>query len=124
MKCPECGFDFKYSKPTNYTYFIEQLRDKRGKACRIMIANIINIMENYQPVTQLKLYLFLKKTIDVSDAIIMHSINKYYEGNHYLTKGLEYLTGMILNFDKNKEKIMYIEEKIYGKNPPLYKDNI
>jgi hypothetical protein len=70
-------------------------------------------------VSQEDLYSFLWTIQGADSQIIRYCTNRFYEEQLYLSKPIAYLKGMIVNFDKNKEKLQEIEYKIHGKKPPI-----
>jgi hypothetical protein len=119
--CPNCGYDLKEKRPANFTPMIKRLVESRNEATQKIIKNILAIMREYHPLNSKDVYFFLDSVKGTEDKIVRYTINEYFNRGHYLKKGMPYLRAMILNFDKNKEKLRETEKRIHGTKPP-YKE--
>ena len=114
--CPKCGFNFK--KEFNYSINIQLLYNERSTSTKKYIKMIIGRIRKLHDITPKDLYFFLFKIKDAPDEVLKYYLNIYFQKNNYIEKGLNYLAQMILNHDKNKDKLLEVERKIHGTKPP------
>lgn len=124
MKCPICGQEW-IQQNLNLTSAISELITKRNSITINKFHRLLTTLTGLSiPPPIEDVYSLLIATKDVDDRIFERCLDQYWEGNHYNDKPLAYLRRMILNFDKNKDKIQEVEYKIYGKKPPLKRSKI
>jgi hypothetical protein len=114
-KCPRCGFNLKRK---NYTPEIGELLERYRPDIRKEFNKLFVFMREYQPITAKEIYYFLNAISDTDPKTIIWAVRNHYSSGAYKDKNLIYLASIILNHNKNKEKIRQIQEKIYGTNPP------
>ena len=119
--CTNCGYDLKARRPANFTPMILGLINNRGESTRIILKSILRTVREYHPIVAKDIYFFLDSVKDIDDKVVRYTINDYFIRGHYLKKGLPYLRAMIMNYDKNKDRLREVEKRIHGTKPP-YKE--
>lgn len=98
---------------------MEEIKSELDTSTRKSILQIINIMRPFSNPSMKELYGFFVKIRGIDDNIIKGMIDRYFTDKHYVRKGISYLASMIYNKANNIQVTSEIEEKIYGKRPPI-----
>lgn len=123
MICPNCGHSFDApNNDKNYNHFIKSEIDKRDINTRKMLISVIDKVRQYYPTTSTDIANFLGSISTVESKIIKYQIDAYNRAGSFEKGGLHYLRAMILNLDKNKDKLKEIQMKIYGTKPLPYEE--
>jgi len=118
MICPNCGFNLEERRLANFTPMIHKLVKDRGQSTQKVLKTIITTIREYHPIRAKDIYFFLDSIREVEDRVIRYTINQYFVRGHYLKKGLPYLKAMIINHEKNKDKLREVEKRIHDTKPP------
>lgn len=117
--CPNCGFIITQEGDTfDYGPRIQELLWKRSKAVKGNLWKTLQEMLRTTKPTARDIFFFLKEIEEVEDEIVNYSINQFYSNNLFVDKPLGYLRQMILNFQKDKDKLLQEEKRKYGTKPP------
>lgn len=117
MKCKACGFNdtVKYNPKRR----IVSLLLERSEETRKILKKVINLIKKIpsQSDTQRQFY-FLQAISKVDEQIIQLTIHKYIQDErHTQGKGFEYLKKMILQTHEDKDKMLEMEIKKFGRTP-------
>ena len=117
--CPNCGTLIETEGDgTNYAPRIQELLWKRSKAIKANLWRVIKEMLSTTKPSAKDIFYFLKEIEECEDEVVNYSINRFYADNLFVDKPLAYLRQMILNFQKDKDKLLEEERKKYGSKPP------
>jgi hypothetical protein len=118
MLCPKCGHDLDEPVKINYNQLIHNLIEKRHRQTRRLISELVYKLNSLDAISAHDLYKFLRNSKDKSDSVLKYYIKKFLQEKEYVTKGINYLSAMVANHEKNLARLKNVEGKIYGTKPP------
>jgi len=115
--CPCCGYDFRNK---NWAKESEKLLKRYSHDTYELVKKTIKVSAQYTEVTQKDVYKFLMGLSTVDEDSVFDGCKTFLHRQNYHTKGLNYAKYIILNTDKNKEKIISrLRKTIGGKSVEL-----
>ena len=120
--CPECGAIVvpnrkKFDSNSGIRTYLNKRTPQIQKLIRQLHADLIKLLPSEDSD---KLYIFLKVNQDISNEVLKYCIEQYIANTYWIEgKGYSYLSAIIKNRDKNNEKMIEYEKKIYGTMPPV-----
>ena len=123
MKCPCCGYTDEVQY--NPSKKIRELRSKRSRTTKKLLRKVSNFIQTNIPSDNsvIKEYQFLQGISHINDDTIDWAVNRYLENKApvFAGKGFRYLSAIILNHHKNKDRVSEHERLMIGKPPSIVK---
>ena len=117
MKCKACGFNdsVKYNPKKR----IVSLLSERTEKTRKILRNVINKIKKIPSQSDVnKQFYFLQAISNIDEQIIQLSIHQFLsDGRDTQGKGFEYLKKMIIQINSDKDRLLELEVKKYGRTP-------
>lgn len=117
MKCKACGFNdsVKYNPKKRIVSLLSERTDKTRKILR----NVINKIKKIPSQSDVnKQFYFLQAISKIDEQIIRLSVHQFIsDERHIQGKGFEYLKKMITQINEDKDKLLELEVKKYGRTP-------
>lgn len=111
--CPSCGYSFRTKTKINFSKEITLLFDQFDRPLRRKIKDVMALIDKVNPINQYTVWNFLKEIVNVEVPVISRAIDEFVIKNA-MDKGLNYLKGMIINLNNNKNQLRLL----YGSKPP------
>lgn len=109
--CPACGYDFRNK---NWTKESEILFKRYDNQTYAILKKVINISARYTEVYPEDVYKFLKGISILEEMVVFEGAKTFLSNEMYHTKGLNYAKYIMINFEKNKDKIIKRLQKLIG----------
>ena len=100
--CPACGYDFRNK---NWIKESEALLKRYNRETYQIVKKTINIAGKYSEVHTSDVYKFLLGISTAETHVVFDGCKTFLNNEYYHTKGLNYVKFIILNTERNKEKI-------------------
>ena len=117
MKCKACGFNdsVKYNPKKR----IVSLLSERTEKTRKILRNVINKIKKIPSQSDVnKQFYFLQAISNIDEQIIQLSVHQFIsDERHPQGKGFEYLKKMITQINEDKDRLLELEVKKYGRTP-------
>ena len=117
MKCKACGFNdsIKYNPKKRIVSLLSERTDKTRRILR----NVINKIRKIPSQSDVnKQFYFLQAVSNIDEQIIQLSIHQFLsDGRDTQGKGFEYLKKMIIQINSDKDRLLELEVKKYGRTP-------
>jgi hypothetical protein len=119
LYCPCCGYDFRNK---NWVKESNDLLKRYNNETYAIVKKAINVSSNHTTVYPEDVYKFLKGISICKEPVVFEGCKTYLSNVRYQLKGLNYLKYIILNLEKNKERIRQRLEKSIGGRVKELKD--
>lgn len=120
LYCPCCGYDFRNK---NWVKESNDLLKRYNNETYEIVKKAINVSSQHTQVYPEDIYKFLKGISTCKEEVVFDGCKTFLTNRNYQIKGLNYVKYIILNLERNKEKIIQrLSKSIGGKQVELKED--